>query len=145
MRQGYEVYLPLAKKKKPRRHTKIDRTPLFPRYLFIRLDKETDLWQPIRSTRGVHSLVRFGAEAGRVPNELVSALKAKESDDGLHTIPEPMLMPGTKVNITDGPMAGYEALYMQQDARLRVTLLLEIMGHHTRVQVASDSIEPASD
>ena len=47
-RQGYEIYLPMARLRRRRMGkgaTRIE--PLFPRYLFIHLDAKTDNWSPI--------------------------------------------------------------------------------------------------
>src|SRR5215210_7146750 len=73
VRQGYETYLPLVRqtvKRQGRRVTVVG--PMFPRYLFIRLDTQSDNWAPIRSTLGVVSLVRFGQQAPQVPDALVA-------------------------------------------------------------------------
>lgn len=62
-RQGYTVYLPLCnlfRRRMGRRLAVIG--PLFPRYLFIQLESGVDDWRPIRSTKGVAALVRFGTE-----------------------------------------------------------------------------------
>ena len=48
---------------------------MFPRYLFIQLDRENDNWMPIRSTIGVQNLVQFGGIAARVPDNLISDLR----------------------------------------------------------------------
>ncbi len=62
-RQGYDCYLPLLASEKLIKGavTKLAE-PLFPRYLFIRLDTgdSAKSWSPIRSTRGVSKLVGFG-------------------------------------------------------------------------------------
>jgi len=77
-RQGYGVYLPrvrLMRKRQGRPVAIIE--PLFPRYLFIQLDTQSDNWGPIRSTFGVASLVRFGNEPAKVPDNFVAHLKSQ--------------------------------------------------------------------
>lgn len=144
-RQCYEVYLPLARFQARRRgkYNAVIR-PLFPRYLFICL-VDDDNWQPIRFTQGVHSLVQFGATAGRVPTTLISTLKAAENAEGLQELAAPSMQIGAKVSITQGPMAGYDAVFMAQNDKQRITVLLEIMGRYTRIHLEQDAVRPADD
>ena len=61
-RQGFECFLPLIAVEKLRRKLiVVVQEPLFPRYLFIRLDasQEGRSWNPIRSTTRVSRLVSF--------------------------------------------------------------------------------------
>ena len=59
-RQGYEVYLPLIRDRRRRKGRYVETVDaLFPRYLFIHLDQDTDNWSPIRSTFGVSGLGLF--------------------------------------------------------------------------------------
>ena len=65
-RQGFECYMPMIKLEKIRqRKTATVAEPMFPRYLFIRLDTSGSgqSWSPIRSTLGVSQLVRFGGQS----------------------------------------------------------------------------------
>ena len=87
-RQGYETYLPLSRETKRRRGRATEVVaPLFPRYLFIHLDSQTDDWGPIRSTLGVVSLVRFAYQPAQVPDDLVATLRAREDSEGLVAVP----------------------------------------------------------
>src|SRR5690554_3453229 len=59
--QGGEVFLPMLQTeviKQGRRTLKSE--PLFPNYLFLRLDKDSPLFAKIRSTFGVNKLLSFG-------------------------------------------------------------------------------------
>jgi transcriptional antiterminator RfaH len=144
-RQGYGVYLPLVRQ--PRRHkgrmTSVV-APMFPRYLFIRLDTQTDNWGPIRSTFGVVSIVRFGQSAAAVPDDLIALLRSREDDDGIQVLPVERYRRGTKIRITDGGFAGYEGIFVAHSARDRVTVLLQVLGRHTRASIDLGAIEPAS-
>src|SRR3989338_8629396 len=78
-RQGYRSYLPFTLERRRHQGTyHLIKTPMFPRYLFIQLNKETDNWSPIRSTKGVTDLVRFGGCPAKVPNDLIETLSQKE-------------------------------------------------------------------
>ena len=144
-RQGYEVYLPrlrLWRKRRGKRSRVIE--PLFPRYLFIHLDSAIDNWAPIRSTLGVTSLVRFGIEPARVPDDLVAHLKSQEGGGGLHEWAEPKLAVGHHARVVEGPLKGYEGILLAKSGRERVTLLLDILGHEVRTRLGTSQIEPFS-
>ena len=81
-RQGYECYLPqLRVEKRSRSKVQAVTEPLFPRYLFIRLDSSDQgkSWAPVRSTLGVARLVRFGDRPAVVQDDLVALLRQREA------------------------------------------------------------------
>jgi transcriptional antiterminator RfaH len=142
VRQGYGVYLPRvrqARKRQGRRMLVVE--PLFPRYLFIHLDTHTDNWGPIRSTLGVASLVRFGREPARIPDELVAFLKTREGEAGLHEWAEQSYRAGERVRVADGAFRGYEGILLARNSRERVVVLLDILGRPVRTQVGVSQLE----
>ncbi|HTT08233.1 MAG TPA: transcription/translation regulatory transformer protein RfaH [Gammaproteobacteria bacterium] len=142
-RQSYEVYLPLMHQRVRRRNRAVDQiVPMFPRYLFIHLDDQTDNWKPIRSTLGVARMVSFGNAPAIVPIQLINQLQAREGADGVHSSPAKKLARGSKVRIIDGALAGYEAIFEAQNGRERVTLLLQIAGQPVPVHLREIDIEP---
>lgn len=145
-RQDYGVYLPKVRQLR-RRQGKQEAVvePLFPRYLFINLDTQSDNWGPIRSTFGVSSLVRFGSEPAQVPDALVAHLKAQEGQEGLHDWAVPKINVGDKVRVAEGPLKGYEGILLAKSGHERVILLLELLGKEVCAHLAALQIEPADD
>jgi transcriptional antiterminator RfaH len=135
-RQGYHCFLPLHPVEKLRRHKlQVVQEPLFPRYLFIQLDTDTQSqsWSPIRSTLGVSRLVMFGQTPGRVGDELIEQLR------GQHTAQAPaqaLFQPGDAVTITQGPFAGIEAVYHMANGEERVMVLLDILSKQVKMSVS---------
>ena len=133
-RQGYVCYLPQIRIEWIRgRKAEVVIEPMFPRYLFIRLDSSDQgkSWSPIRSTLGVSQLVHFGARAAKVDDTLVDLLRQRE-----RTAPaEAMFQSGDAVVITDGPFAGIEATYQTADAERRAFILLEILSKPVPMQI----------
>ncbi len=124
-KQEYTVYLPLIDVEKIVRGTRsLAREPLFARYLFVRLDTlGTKGWAPIRSTKGVANLVRFGTNPARVADDLVDAIKV-----GLRGVPVALQhQPGELVMITSGPFRGIEAVFQTYDGDRRAVILLSLM------------------
>ncbi len=145
-RQGYEVFLPLIKTKKRIRGKWTNRIePLFPRYLFIRLTMFEDNFAPIRSTRGVHELVRFGEYPAQVPTDLVRALIANQ--DNLLGITEERTATfekGQKVTVIDGALKGLTAIVEKDNGEERVMLLLNLLGRESVLEVEADFLVPES-
>jgi transcriptional antiterminator RfaH len=141
-RQGYPTYLPKLQQTRRRAGKRIQVVePLFPRYLFIHLDDSTDNWSPIRSTLGVTSLVRFGHQAAIVPPQIIAVLQEREDEHGLQRPGRPDLEPGARVRLLQGPLQHYDAIFLAKSGKDRVTILLDILGKQTRVQVDIDHIE----
>lgn len=141
-RQGYGVYLPKVRqtrKRQGRRTAVVE--PLFPRYLFISLDAQTDNWGPIRSTLGVASLVRFGHEPAKVPDDLVTFLQKQEGEGGLHVWAEPTFEAGDRVSVAEGVFQGYKGILLAKTSRERVVVLLDILGKQVRAQLPSAQLE----
>lgn len=144
-RQGYAVYLPLARQARRRGGRMLPTiAPLFPRYLFVHLDRKMDNWAPIRSTVGVVSLIRFGQQPAPVPDDLIEFLRTREDPEGLHAVAASEYKAGARVRITAGGLAGYEGIFVASSSRQRVLVLLDILGKQTRAVIEAGAIEPAS-
>jgi transcriptional antiterminator RfaH len=144
-RQRYETYLPLMREVRRRQGRRVTVTaPMFPRYLFIHLDRETDNWGPIRSTLGVVSVVRFGQEPARAPDDLLVFLRTREDESGLQVVPVEEFRPGGRVRIVEGPLTGYEGIYLAKGGHDRVAVLLNILGKESRTTMDAGILEPVS-
>ena len=146
LRQGFHVYLPRIRIRQRRRGQWLDAIEvLFPRYIFIRLDPLQRSTAPVRSTRGVVGLVRFGGQPAVVPDGIMQALKQREdAASGMHEDKRPPFSAGEVVKIVDGPLAGMEGVFTQQDGEKRVIVLLELLGKANKVRVDRDWIAKAA-
>ncbi|MFQ5937886.1 MAG: transcription/translation regulatory transformer protein RfaH [Acidiferrobacterales bacterium] len=141
-RQGFETYLPRIRQPRRRMSRRVLVVePMFPRYLFIHLDAQHDNWAPIRSTLGVTSLVRFGPYPTPVPDDLISALRGREDEQGILDLPPPQFRPGDPLRLAEGITAGYEGIFLARSSRDRIVVLLDIMGRQARVEVGQDALE----
>jgi transcriptional antiterminator RfaH len=142
--QGYQCYLPLLPKEKLRQGVvALTDEPLFPRYLFINLAQDfmAKSWSPIRSTKGVSRLVRFGAEPARVDDALIEHLRSHETS--VTEVPERLFRPGERVLLTEGPFAGIEGIYQMPDGDRRVMVLIELMSKPVAIYMAPGSLRKA--
>ena len=145
LRQGYEVYTPMISITRRRRGRYVDVIePAFPRYLFIRLDQDTDNWAPIRSTYGVSGMVYFGFTPAQIPDELVEILRCRETEEGVLEFTAPELKEGDKVRIIDGVFSGYEGIFKAKSRNERVSILLEATGKIMNLDLDVHQISLAS-
>ncbi len=140
-KQGYECYLPMLKaQRRVGSLVDVHKVPLFPRYLFIKL--ELDFFSkgsgPVRSTRGVSQLVRFGLTPARVDDELIELIRAREFE--CESSVEPLYKTGQTVKILTGAFADFESLYQGMDPQMRVVVLLEFMNKSLEVKLELDQI-----
>ena len=145
-RQEFEIYLPRIKQAHRYRHhwqDKID--PLFPRYLFIRLDLGKDNIAPIRSTRGVAKLVSFSGLPATVPATLIDTLiQSADPNTELHHPDESLFEAGNIVSIVDGPLEGLEAIFKARDGETRAIILLKLLGKTQQLRIDSNHLAPAT-
>jgi transcriptional antiterminator RfaH len=119
---------------------------LFPRYLFIQLDDENQNWAPIRSTRGVAGLVRFGQTLARVPDVLVEDLMSDAGQARTQAQFDQLsqLIPGETLQVLEGGFMGSECLFKGMDAEGRVVVLMKIIGHYAEVALDRAQVRPAT-
>jgi transcription elongation factor/antiterminator RfaH len=141
--QGFATFLPQQEKtiRHARRFTTV-RRPLFPRYLFVRLDIGRDRWLSVNGTIGVSRLLTQEGRPVAVPFGIVEGLLV-HSDTGLTRL-DGSLAEGQRVRILSGPLADFTATVLRLDARRRVDVLLEIMGAEVPVSVDRRALAPAA-
>jgi len=113
--------------------------PLFPNYLFVRIDR----YERVRvlEVPGVLSLVGFRRTPAPLPDFEIDALR---SSVGKGTIePHPFLVIGERVRIKRGPMAGMEGVLLRKKNNFRVVLALDVIMKCIAVEVAADDLEAA--
>ena len=146
LRQGFHVYLPRIRIRHRRRGQWLEVVEaLFPRYVFVRIDTQLRSTAPVRSTRGALGLVRFGGLPAVVPDEVIEALLQREdAASGMHQEERPQFSAGEQIKIVDGPLAGMEGVFDQQDGEKRVIILLELLGQANKIKVDRDWIAKAA-
>ncbi len=142
-RQGYEVWLPMARDSAAKAEaTRL--APLFPRYLFVNVDSETDNTAPIRSTIGCCGLVRFGMSLALLPAQAVEAIRVRCDDQGCVRIGRDW-EPGAQLKVMEGPFAGFEAVFQARSATERVSVLLHWLGVTRSVQMPASQLQLAAN
>lgn len=143
--QGYEVYLPYYLKRRSHAR-KIEKVaaPLFPRYLFVRIDMAKQRWRSIQSTLGVSYLVANGQNPVPVTHDVLALLKAREDERGFIRVDHaPRLSLGEKVRVLAGAFADSFGLFDGLGDRDRVAVLLDFLGRKVRVSLDAEAIVAA--
>ena len=144
-RQSFEVYQPKILQPRRRRNKWVDVIePLFPRYLFVRVDDAAENCAPIRSTFGVSKFVRFGDHFAFADDKLIEQLRSRENDQGVHEPGRSIFQEGDKVRLVDSPLAGLQAVFEKPTGEDRVFILLNVLGKENRIKVKTDWIVPAN-
>lgn len=142
-RQGYGVYFPRLSQAMRSRGCWRDRiVPLFPGYLFMRLDEGMQALSPAQSTPGVAAVVRFGASYAIVADEIVSELMTRANPlTGLHRLSIGReLVPGTPIRIAAGPFEGLEGAFQRESGPDRAIVLLSVLGQAASVGVPMENV-----
>lgn len=143
-RQGFVTHLPLIKVARHRRgRWQGTIEPLFPGYLFVQLDMGRQNAAPIRSTRGVIGMVRFGIEPQPVPHTIMRVLLDAHACEGSAIDPDSLFKAGDRVTLVEGPMKGLTAIVQAKTSQDRVLLLLDLLGRENPVTVSRHQIVPA--
>jgi transcriptional antiterminator RfaH len=114
--------------------------PLFPGYLFCRLDL-MESGKAARYSPGVKDFLKFGNQIAEVAMEIVTSLRER-CPCGIAEIDPVSAQPGDSVKINEGPFFGLEAIFERKmKGSERVAVLLDILGRQTRLILPSEAIE----
>ena len=112
--------------------------PLFPGYLFCRLNPEKRL--PILQTPGVDFVLGNGKPES-IPEEQIEAIE-KTVSSGFSAKPWPYLKAGQKVIVETGPLLGVEGILVAEKGIDRLILAVEMLQRSVSVQVDRTWIRP---
>jgi len=137
--QGYQVFHPRLRIERIRRGQRIrTQESLFPNYLFIRLQPWIDDWSPLRATRGVAKMVRFGPLPLPVDDALIEEIRHRTD---MHE-QTPALRPSDQVEIIKGPFRGLDAIFQAYEGERRALLLINLLHCPTTLNLPLDQVIP---
>jgi len=134
-RKGFEIYLPRIKiSLKGRKRI----TPLFPGYLFVRIN---NVWYPILSTIGVLRVLRNGdAEPSKIEDKYVKSIQGREVRGVVKLEPRQRMQPGDQVRILRGTFKDHIAIYDGMSGKERERVLLELLGRKVPIDIHPDDL-----
>jgi transcriptional antiterminator RfaH len=142
-RDGFQTYFPRIKAAYPRvGHAN---TPLFPGYMFLRLDPESDGWPTFRPSHKIVGYVRSGDEIPSLPDEVLNDLIERVSsinDEGELPI---SVQQGDLVEVTMSSFnAVAEVLESGKSRKGNIKVLLEFMGRLIHADVPWQHVQPVT-
>lgn len=134
IRQGFEIYLPCYRKTvRHARRITVVKAPLFPNYIFVKIDIEKQHWRAINSTIGVSRLVGHDGSPAALSTGVVESLKKREGADGLFVCPSARFRAGDAVKVLRGVLDSCQGIFEARTDKERVTILLDMLGRKVRV------------
>ena len=120
--------------------------PLFPGYLFIKWDRESDEWPIFRPAHRITGWVSIGDEVPSISDEAITQLKTRvdaiNGSDGLWR----RFKVGEKVEIDSGGFQGLaEVIEEAKTPTGKALVLLQFMGRMVKTQVPWVDLQPSSD
>ena len=143
-RDGYEIFFPYAKSGTPR-FGRADE-PLFPGYLFIKCNPDSDGWPVFRAPHRVAGWVRFDGIAPHVPDGVITQLaRQMESLDGADGLWR-NYAPGEKVRVVCGPIEGLaQVIEGAKSPGSKVKVLMDFIGGIVQLQVPWMNLRSVDD
>lgn len=137
---GVEIFLPWLRTRRRRgRQFRWELTPLFPGYIFCRLDM-TISGKAARYCPGVRDFLAFGNHIAEVGGDIIEKLRDR-CPNGVAQVDALPAKPGDQVRINEGPFSGLEAIFDRAlKGSERVAVLLEILGRQTRIVLPIEAI-----
>jgi transcriptional antiterminator RfaH len=142
-RRGPETFLPTYRIRSRRAGaTQPVERPLFPGYLFARLEVLGEERIAVLQAPGVVRLVEFGGRPAVVDDETIRSLRIIVSGPA-EARPHPLLREGQAVHVVNGPFAGAAGrLSRSRGRKPRLVVTIEILGRAAAVAVDLADVEP---
>lgn len=135
-REDFEVFLPRIKNS---RKNKIE--PLFPGYMFVRLNVKLPNWVRIKYLHGVRKILSYGEALIPVPEAIISVIKQQSIKDNNFFIKALSLKAGDKVRFLRGPFEGLEGKFTGEiSGKERIKVLLDAI-HHWAFKIEAEAGE----
>src|SRR5882724_2853812 len=130
---GYECFLPVSKyiRRWSDRMKEVE-VPLFPGYLFCRMDPQNRL--PVLMTPGVIQIVGAGKTLIPVEEDEITAIQ-RVVKNGLSTMPWPYLRVGNVARIEEGPLRGMTGIIVRIKSGMKLVLSVSLLQRSVAVEV----------
>ena len=138
---GYERYLPAYKSERRwSDRIKVIQRPLFPGYVFCRLDF-AERTAPVVQIPGVVDILKLGNRAVSIPESEIAAVR-KMQYSGLAIGQWPFLAVGEWVLIENGPLCGLEGLLTDIKGVCRLVVSVPLMQRSVSAEIDRKWVRP---
>jgi len=144
LNQKIEIFLPLLETHQYQNGKIVRRIkPLFPNYLFAKLDLEQHYYK-VKWTRGVSKILGIGNGPIPVSEKVIHTIREKIGKDNLIKLEEEW-KEGDVVQITSGPFKELKGIFQKKMSdNGRVRILLNLIGVDIPVQISQWQIKKAA-
>jgi transcription antitermination factor NusG len=138
--KGYELFLPMyGEQRRWSDRVKQINIPLFPGYVFCRLDSRNRL--PILQSPGVVRIVGNGNLPLPISEEEIEAVKNVVKSN-LPYIPWPSLVPGHRVVVDRGPLTGLQGVLLRVRHGHRLVVSISMLQRAVAVELDANWVRP---
>lgn len=114
--------------------------PFFPNYVFARFDV-SKLFHKVRLTRGVHSIVCYGATPALVDDFIIATIRSRIGEDGYVKIGG-SLNPGDEVIIENGLLKDFRGIFERETNDVdRVMILLQTVSYQAHLVIEREALK----
>lgn len=142
--QGYEVYLPMVKRR--RRWSdryKIVELPLFSGYLFIRMDSRLKYF--ILDVPGVQGFIMFQGQMAHIPAFQIDFIQRMLERPETFEVVNKVIKTGHKVRIISGPFIGMKGIVKDIKNKTRMYVTIDHIQHTLCIEVSEYDLELIGD
>ena len=138
--KGFEEFLPLyqSRRRWSDRYKSVE-LPLFPGYVFCRLDPDFRL--PLLTIPGVLSFVGIGRVPAPIDDAEIAAIQTAIGA-GLLAEPYPFLEVGQRVRLEEGPLAGLEGFLVEVRKQQRIAVSVSLLKRSVAVEIDRHWVRP---
>jgi transcription antitermination factor NusG len=130
---GYECFLPVSRStRRWSDRTKLIEVPLFPGYLFCRMNPHSRL--TVLMTPGVIQIVGVGRTPIPVEEEEIDAIQRVQRS-GLSAMPWPYMQVGNVAQILEGPLRGLNGIVVKIKSGVKLVLSVSLLQRSVAVEV----------
>lgn len=144
--KNIEVFVPKMEIKRKRRNRAVSLSePVFPGYIFVRIESHPYSWNKLRWTPGIRKILGYDGVPSPVPREVIEELREQTGNESFIQ-PNSKFNKGEKVRIVDGPLRGLMGVIEEaRPGKERVRILMEILRMPTRVLARVYELEKVPD
>jgi len=142
-RKNLEIFLPRLTVPSRRRDRKLMLDlPLFPGYLFVRADLQSEAYYEIIKQKKVVRILGRNGRFEPVPDEVVQSIMTTVASGRLYQ-PWRYLEAGRRVRIVEGPLAGVEGIVVTRNKKKkRLVVSVELFRRAVAVELENEAVEP---
>jgi len=144
--KGIEVFVPKMEIKRKRRNRAVTLIePVFPGYVFVRIEPRPNSWNKLKWTPGIKIILGYDGVPSPVPGKVIEELRERTGNESFIQ-PNPKFNKGERVRIVDGPLRGLMGVIEEaRPGKERVRILMEILRKPTRVLTRIYELEKVTD